>query len=542
MSDSRSSLQPESGLLRSNLTVAAGTALSRLTGLARIIIFGVIVGQTALADAFDAANNAPNAIYELFIGGVLSASLVPLFTRYAHDHEHDHDHDSDREATEAIFGVTLVALVVCTGLAILAAPQIFHLFSLHPSAGIDVAQFRTAGTMLTRIFLVQIFFYGLSALCSALLNSRRKFFAAAWSPVLANCVAIAFLLLLALTTTPSPPTLLDVLDNQAFKLLLGLGSTLGIATMAIVMYLSVRASGIKLRIRPNFSHPAVGQLLRLSLWTLGYVVANQIALVVIKNLASPGSGNVDAYAKAMVLLQLPHGLLAVSIATTFVPELARRSVAKDEIGFAQQMARGLRLTAMLVFPAGIGLLILSRPIIGLVLQHGNFDVAASINTSRALSGMSLGLIGFSIYLFTLRGFYARNDTRTPFFINLFENAINIILAFALVGRFGVLGLGLAFSLAYIVAALVALVVLHAKVKVLNVPSVLSSLSGIVAATAVSGVAVYAITEYIGSNYGIGALTRVGSGIAVGAGVYWLALIVFKVDELRALKSRLHRKN
>jgi len=548
MSESRSSLYPESGLLRSNLTVAAGTALSRLTGLARIIIFGVIVGQTALADAFDAANNAPNAIYELFIGGVLSASLVPLFTRYSSDHDGDHraDHSAnqiaDHGATEAIFSVTLVALVVCTGLAILAAPQIFHLFSLYPSAGIDVAQFRSAGTMLTRIFLVQIFFYGLSALCSALLNSRRKFFAAAWSPVLANCVAIAFLLLLPLTTTSSPPSLLDVLDNQTFKLLLGLGSTLGIATMAIVMYLSVRTTDLKLRFRPNFSHPAVGQLLRLSLWTLGYVVANQIALVVIKNLASPGSGNVDAYAKAMVLLQLPHGLLAVSIATTFMPELARRSAARDEIGFAQQMTSGLRLTAMLVFPSGIGLLILSRPIIGLVLQHGNFDVAASINTGRALSGMALGLIGFSIYLFTLRGFYARNDARTPFFINLFENALNIIFAFALVGRYGVLGLGLAFSLAYIVAALVALVVLHVKVEVLSVPSVLRSLSPIVAATVVMGAAVYLCAKFVGTDYGLGALARVGSGLAVGGTVYWLALIVFKVDELRDLKSRLRRKN
>lgn len=78
------------GLARSNLVVAAGTAVSRLTGLARIVVFGVIIGQTALADAFDSANNSPNAIYELLIGGVLSASLVSLFSQFVERDEYEH--------------------------------------------------------------------------------------------------------------------------------------------------------------------------------------------------------------------------------------------------------------------------------------------------------------------------------------------------------------------------------------------------------------------------------------------------------------------
>ena len=146
--------------------------------------------------------------------------------------------------------------------------------------------------------------------------------------------------------------------------------------------------------------------------------------------------------------QLPHGLLAVSIATTFIPDLARFAAKNDSVGFAHHMFRGVRLTAMLTFPAAAGLLVLSRPTIGLVLQHGNFSANAGVNTSRALAGLSIGLIGFSLYLFALRGFYAHNDTRTPFFINLGENALNILFAFLLVGRYGVLGLGIAFSLAY----------------------------------------------------------------------------------------------
>lgn len=526
MAEFRSSLQPESGLMRSNVTVAAGTAMSRITGLIRIVIFGIVIGQTALADAFDAANNAPNAVYELLIGGVLSASLVPLFTQYLEDDDHD--------ATDSIISVTLVALVVCTALAMLAAPLIFHIFSLNPATNIDIVQFRHAGTLLTRIFLVQIFFYGLSALASALLNARRRFFAAAWSPVLANCVTIGFLLLIPLTTIDDPPSLLDVLNRPVFKWLLGLGSTAGVGAMAITMFIAVRRSGIALRFKPHLAHPAVRRLISLSLWTFGYVAANQLALVVIKNLASPGSGNVDAYSKAMILLQLPYGLLAVSIATTFVPDLARFVTRNDLAGFSEHMTRGVRLTALFTFPAAAGLLVLSRPIIGLVLQHGNFSATASDNTSRALQGLAIGLIGFSLYLFALRGFYAHNDTRTPFFINLCENILNIAFAFVLVGRYGVLGLGIAFSLAYLISAVLALIILHRKILSFNSLRVLRSLWTIALSSLVMAIVVRFSTGFVGSDAGFGALSRVIVGIAIGCIIYWLLLTIFKVGELQIL--------
>lgn len=328
------------GLIRSNLVVASGTAVSRITGLVRIVIFGMVIGQTALADAFDGANNAPNAIYELFIGGVLSASLVPLFARLV-DKDHKENNDID-----AIVSTALYVLISVTVVAVLAAPAIFHLFSLNPTSAVDADAYREAGTALTRIFLVQIFFYGISAITSALLNARRQFFAAAWSPVLANIVAIAFLLYIPSIGAASPPQLGEVVSNNSLLWTLGLSTTAGIALMAITQLLAVRRSGIPISFRPQFRHPAVARLLRLSTWTLGYVVANQIALVVIKNLASPGSGWVDAYAKAFIIFQLPHGLLAVSLATTLVPELSRLIHLDDEAAFARRMSDGIRYTAI----------------------------------------------------------------------------------------------------------------------------------------------------------------------------------------------------
>ena len=517
------------GLIRSNLVVASGTAVSRITGLVRIVIFGMVIGQTALADAFDGANSAPNAIYELLIGGVLSASLVPLFARLV-DNENTNNQKSND--IDAIVSTALYVLVSITVVAVLAAPAIFHLFSLSPSSAVDADAYREAGTALTRIFLVQIFFYGISAITSALLNARRQYFAAAWSPALANMVAIAFLLYIPSAGAASAPQLGEVVSNGSLLLTLGLSTTAGVAIMALTQLLAVRKSGIRISLKPQFRHPAVARLVRLSTWTLGYVVANQIALVVIKNLASPGSGWVDAYAKAFIIFQLPHGLLAVSLATTFVPELSRLIHANNEPTFARRMSDGIRLTAMLTIPAAVGLFLLARPTVAVLLQHGNFDATATTNTARALSGLALGVAGFSVYLFVLRGFYARNDTRTPFFINIIENALNIVFALLLVDRFDVLGLGMAFSLAYLVSAAIALAVLHRSTPSLQLAPLLVSILRIVGAAALMAIVVRLASGIIGSNVGAGALLLVLLSSLLGLLVYVISLLAFGAPDIR----------
>jgi putative peptidoglycan lipid II flippase len=185
---------------------------------------------------------------------------------------------------------------------------------------------------LARIFLIQIFFYGLSALATALLQARRRFFAAAWTPVLSNIVIIASLLLVPSAVDGREPQLLEVLTNDRLRWTLGLGATAGIAVMALAMIPALRAADITLTFRPEPRHPAVRRLLTLSAWTLGYVVANQVAVVVVQNLAEPGSGDLDAYAKAYIFFVLPHGLLAMSIVTTFTPDLARSALQRDRQG------------------------------------------------------------------------------------------------------------------------------------------------------------------------------------------------------------------
>jgi putative peptidoglycan lipid II flippase len=519
------------GLLRSNLVVGVGTALSRVSGLGREIVFSGIIGLNALSDAYGGANNSPNAVYELLLGGVLSATLVPTFTRL---HE-----EGDEDATNAIVSTVAVVLVGLTAVSVLAAPLVFRLSSFVVSDDVDPAQYRSLGTALTRIFLVQILFYGMSAVFGALLNSRRRFFAQAWAPVLSN-VAIIVGLLVANAQLNGDDPYAQALADSRLRLTLGLGATIGIALMAIAQFPFLRPAGIRLRFHPDFKHPAVRRVATLSGWTFGYAGANVATVFLIKNLARPGSGWGDAYQKAYTIFQLPHGLLAMSITTTFVPELARLVARKDREGFVSRTSLGIRLVALLTFPAALTMVALRRPIVGLLLQRGPFTGEDALLASRALAGFAVGLVGFSIYLFVLRGFYAHRDTKTPFKINLVECLLNVVLAVVLVDRYGVLGLGLAFGLAYVISAAWALQILSYKVPGFDLRGLFVYLGRVLLASIVAAEVMWIVASVVGGTHGVAAVVRLVPAGVIGIGAYVGLLKVLGVAELDQLMSRFRR--
>jgi putative peptidoglycan lipid II flippase len=520
-------------LLKSNLTVACGTALSRVTGLLRLSVLAGVIGGTALNDAYINANESPNIVYELLLGGVLSATLVPLFSTFAED--------KDEESTNVVITTAAVMIAGLTVVAVLAAPLIFRLFSLNVAEGVDPELFRSVGTTLSRIFLIQILFYGLTGLANAFLNSRRRFFAAAWSPVLPNLIIIVTLLSL-----PDPVStgweLADVLTNQRLRLTLGLGATLGIGAMAFALIPAAMSTGFRFRPVWNLKHPAVKKLLSLSFWTFGFVGSNIVALIVVRNLTEPGSSGTFAYFAAFTFFVLPQGLLGVSIATTFQPELARSVARKDKASFISTMSLGVRMTALLTIPAGIGLFVLRRPLVGLAIENGRCDAACGQSASRALGGFALGLGAFSIYFFVLRGFYAHKDTKTAFKVNVVENSINIVLALLLVGSYGVLGLGASYAMAYVFSAFWVLQIMSYKVPGFEVRPILQSLWTMLVAGALMGEAVWFVTRNVGGNVGVDALLRLVVGTVVGVIVYFGLLAVMGAPELDALQRRLLPQN
>src|SRR4051794_38698626 len=156
----------DGALVRSSAVVATGTALSRVTGLIRVQAMAYAIGTTLLADTYNVANNTPNIVFELILGGVLTATLVPLFV--------DADERHDEDATSAIFGTAMTLLILFTAVAVLASPLIALLFSFR-AHGADRANAQRVATDLIRLFIPQMVFYGLTALLSAMLNARRRF-------------------------------------------------------------------------------------------------------------------------------------------------------------------------------------------------------------------------------------------------------------------------------------------------------------------------------------------------------------------------------
>lgn len=518
---------PTGRLVRSSATVALGTALSRVTGLARVAVTVAVLGIVGGApDAYTIANTSPNMIYELLLGGILSATLVPVFV--------DQFEHGDDEATSAVVTVAVVALVAITVTAVLAAPLIFRLYTFSRD---DTERVAEIGVPLTRYFMPQIIFYGLTALGTALLNARKRFAVPAFAPVLNNIVVCTALL--ALPRIAGEDVSLDLLrDDTVLLALLGLGTTAGIVAMTLVLWPAVHRAGVRLRWRPNWRHPAVRQVASLSGWTLGYVVANQVALVLVAILAGRRDGDWTSYTTAFVFFQLPHGLFAVSLMTTLAPDLASFATRRDMAAYRERFGLGLRLLSLVILPASVGYALLARPLVATLLERGQFGGGATDRTAEVLAAFAVGLLGFSIYLFTVRGFYALKDTRTPFWLNLAENLIHVGLGAALVVPLFAQGLALAYSVAYAVVAVAALAALGRRVGGLELARSGPTLARAVLATALMAAAVIGVSQVVGATSGSGAALRLAAGVVVGMVVYVGAVVALGVTEVTELATRL----
>jgi len=396
------------------------------------------------------------------------------------------------------------------------------------------------------LFAPQVLFYGLTTLATALLNTHRRFAAAAFAPVLNNVMLIAVLLAAGRAMGPNT-SVAHVESDPTIIWLLGVGTTAGIMAMAVVLWPAITRAHIPLRWNFDPRHPAVRQVARLSGWTLGYVVANQVTLFVIISLAfgTPGGGGVSAWTYAYQFFQLPYGIFTVSVMTAFTPELARLAAEHDWTPFRDRFLFGFRLVALVLLPSTVILVVLARPVVSVLLSYGHFHAADARVTAATMAGLAWGIVGFSVYLYALRGFYALRDTRTPFLINLFENVLTLALAFGFVSGLGegVQGLAWAWSLAYLVSSVVAFVWLRRRVgpfgMALAVRTTVPVSRMVVAAAAMTVVVL--IAAHVFPSTGAGAWLAVSVGGLAGLGVYALLLERMHVPEIREIPRLLLRR-
>jgi putative peptidoglycan lipid II flippase len=522
---------PPVTLRRATTTMAVGTLLSRITGVGRIVALAYALGtglsNGSPADAYNLSNTIPNIVQDLVLGGILSATFIPVFVaRLATRAE-----DEAWEAISAVVSVTLVFLGAASVVFLAAAPFIVDALTVLRHTPGE----RTVATYLLILFVPQLACYTFAALAAALLNARGRFAAPTFAPIANNVITIA--ILLAFAALERHPTLAGLEANRGDLILLGLGTSAGVAVQALLLIPSLRRAGLHLHFRLDYHHEAVRTILKLSGWTFGLVVTNQVALLVVLALFDKIPGGVSAYTYSYAFFQLPYGVVAISVMSAVTPDLAARWARHDPRGFRRRWSRGLRGILAIVLPAAAGELILAKPLVAVLIGYHASNPASTTPTAQALAMLSLGLPGFCVFLYTVRAFQAMQSLRIAFWLYVLENGINIALALVLVGPLGVRGVALSISAAYTIAAVVALVVLRSRLGGLDSAVIARPFGRILLAT-VALVAAAAIGSNLSaSETPLALASRVVLGAVFGTAAYLLVVITMGALEHRGRPKR-----
>ena len=527
------------------MVMASGTLLSRITGLLRVtVLVGTLgVTESRLADVYNIANTIPNIVYELVLGGILSSVFVPVFVEVRRTR-------GFRQANYVANAVMTVAFVTLTLLAlvtVLAAPWIIRLY-IHSGSPAERAEAQRLGGQLLAMFMPQIVFYGVGSVMTGLLNANRRFGVPMYAPVLNNLLVIAVGLTFHALIGGKVPELSEVTGGE--KALLGIGTTLGVVAMTMVQWPFLRRIGFRFSFVWNIRDRAIRKMARLSAFTIGYVVTNQLGYLVIPFLAYGVQGGYTAYTTSFTFFQLPHGVFAVSVMTALLPPLSEQAVAKDWHAFQVTLARGIRLTAAILLPATIGYLVLAEPIVHLLLAHGvvSPDSNSTLLLTRTMVMFVLGLVPFSTFQLLLRAFYALQNTRTTFLVNIVATGTNVVadllLFWLLPENWKVAGLALGSSIAYTVGSILLLSRLIPRIGGLELRPLLRVLARMLLASLIMGAVTAVVAGLVAAAIGertVGSLLTVLAGVTVGVATYLAAARLLGIGELGLVLNMVRRR-
>jgi len=520
------------GLLAASGSMAVASLVSRITGFLRTIFIVAALGVGGVGNAYNSGNNFPNMVYELLLGGVLSSVLVPLLV-----HAQSEDADEGVAYTQRLLSIAAAALGVMTLLAVLCAPFIAATFV---SAGPQ----RELTSIFATLLLPEIFFYGLGAMFTAVLNIRNSYKPGAWSPVLNNVIMIVTVLVFWLM--PGPSTLNPTTITTPQILVLGIGTTLGIAGQAMVLVPSLRSVGFRWHWRFR-AHPSeVGRMREVGVlagWVLTYVLVSQLGVSVIQKVGND-NGGFSVFTAADLLFQMPYGILVVSLLTAIMPRLSRAALRKDNVAVIEDLSLGARLSAVGLIPITAALIVLGPVMAVTLFAYGKTSIEGAHLIGSSLAWSAFGLFPFALVMLQLRVFYAMRDGKTPALINAFMVATKVILVLVSNEAFkappgtdvnvdpsvhAVEWLNISTSLSYVVGAIVGHIVLTRRLGHLGFRAVLRTVGQIGVASAIGGAVAYGIVLLARDALGgarLGSVTGLVGGGLVGLAV--MAVVTWRM--------------
>lgn len=546
----------DANVLSSSAVMAAGTVVSRLSGFVRNAMLAAALGTALHADIFTIANTLPNMLYILLAGGVFNAVLVPQLVRASKQ-----DADGGEGYTNRVITLAAVFLAGVSAVLVIAAPVLMRLFLDGSFFTPELTPQRESVIAFARYCVPQVFFYGMFVLVGQVLNARGSFGPMMWAPIANNIISVAVLGAYLWSFGPVRDLCEPGVDDPSVlagpgsavgaytggqELLLGLGSTVGIAVQLLILVPFLRRAGFRFRPRFDVRGSGLGHTLRLGVWTVLFVIVNQVAYSVVVRLASSGTADAFAeacgagsgtggtgytiYSNAFLLMMVPHSIVTVSLATAMLPRLSAYAADSDLRGLADGVASTLRTAYALIIPFALLLPLVALDLSNLMIGYG----AARPNVPDFAVSLALfapGLVFFTTHYLMLRGFYALERTRTVFWVQCVIAATNIVAAVLLTHNASpsrtAPALVMAYGASYLVGAVCSFALLRHVLGGLQVPVLVRfAVRLLIAAGIATGVAA-------ATRYGVqqlwpaptGAEATAGSGKAQAAGVLALTGVV-----------------
>lgn len=441
----------EHSLAKSSTVMALGTIFSRITGLARGLLTVAVLGTALLGDTFNVANTMPNILYNLIIGGALTAVFVPQIVRATRDS------DGGNAFISRLVTATTTLLLVITVLSIIGAPLLVRVFA---TEYVGRPEFHLAVAFM-RYCLPQILFMGIFAMLSQVANAKHRFGAMMWAPILNNVIAIAiFSWFLKNAHNLSVGTI-----SHSEIIWIGAGTTAGYLVQALVLVPVIRRTGIRISPRFDWRDKEIAQSSRLALWTLAFAAISQISYLVTVNISTRAAVHAakagittgvgfTPYSNAILIMMLPHSIITISVMTALLPQLSGFVIDKRPDLIHDQLVKAMRLVGIITVPSSVAFFLFG-PMITRVLFFGIPDGDAQY-IGRVLAALGLGLMPMSINLIALRGLNAFENVKlqvlSNFLMNIVGAALSVFAAFTLAPQWVTVGLGGALSASYFIGA------------------------------------------------------------------------------------------
>jgi putative peptidoglycan lipid II flippase len=527
-------------LFRASGIMAVGTILSRITGFIRALLAVAVLGTALLADTFNVANTMPNILYNLLVGGALTAIFVPQLVRSFSDEDGGHGFASRLVTTISLilFSLVIIGVIFAPALVRLYAPE-FSTVGFETEKEIAIA--------FTRYCLPQIFFLGLFTMLGQVANARGSFAPLMWAPIANNLVVIV---VFAGMLFVEHSLALATITNLQVQIL-GWGTTLGVVVQALILIPVVKRSGI--HIRPMFGVQGLGKSFGLAGWTLVYVLISQLGYLVTVNVATSAAVRsaqagiktgvgFTPFTSAYYIMLLPYSIVTISIVTALLPHLSKLAIDRNVEEVRLQLIRAIRMVGVVTVPSAVALLFFG-PLITETLYLG-IPLTDARYIGFVLAALSFGLVAFSINLILIRGFNAFEDTKTQVSSILIINIISVGLSYLflalLKSNWVTVGLGIAFSVSYIVGLFITISLLKKHIGSLQVSEFASQHLRLFIAAIVSMLPFFAISYFSHWAYTETALPMRALRLALllgGSGATYLYLAkVLKVSEIAGLKG------